>query len=230
MTDVIAHRGASARERENTTAAFRRAVALGADGIELDARLAGGGLLLVHHDAVLPDGRPVHALTLDDRPADLPTLSEALDACAGVVVNIELKNDPSDAGFDPADAVAERVADLLTERPEPGSCWLVSSFRVEALDRFLAHRPDVATAWLTIDRSPTGLESVARRGHVGVHPWVETVTAEFVAVAHGHGLRVNVWTCNDPARAQELAAWGVDGVITDVPDVILRALGRPTPA
>jgi glycerophosphoryl diester phosphodiesterase len=52
------------------------------------------------------------------------------------------------------------------------------------------------------------------------------VTAEFVDRCHAAGLAVNTWTCNDPARLVELAAIGVDGVCTDVPDIALGALGR----
>jgi glycerophosphoryl diester phosphodiesterase len=59
-----------------------------------------------------------------------------------------------------------------------------------------------------------------------VHPWEPNVTAEFVEQCHQAGLAVNTWTCNDPERLVELAALGVDGVCTDVPDVALTALGQ----
>ncbi len=230
MTDVIAHRGASALERENTVAAFRRAVELGADGIELDVRTSADGVLVVHHDAVLADGRPVCDIAAADLPEHIPTLSEALDACAGVTVNLELKNDPSEPDFDPTDGVADAVAALLADRPEPPECWLISSFRRETIDRFVSLQPETTTAFLTMSGSPASLGELVQRAHVAVHPGVETVTPEFVEVARRLGLRVNVWTCNDGDRAQELAGWGVDGIVTDAPDVILRALGRPTPA
>jgi glycerophosphoryl diester phosphodiesterase len=80
VTSVFAHRGASRAEAENTVAAFRRAKELGADGVELDVHRG----MLVHHDA-----EPV--------PPDAPTLAEALDACAGMVVNVEIKNLQGDA-------------------------------------------------------------------------------------------------------------------------------------
>ena len=69
MTQVIAHRGASGLEPENTVAAFRRAVALGADGVELDVRRSADGVLVVHHDARLADGRAI--VTVPE--AELPT-------------------------------------------------------------------------------------------------------------------------------------------------------------
>ena len=57
---------------------------------------------------------------------------------------------------------------------------------------------------------------------IAVHPEDEMVTAELVEQEHGRGLRVNVWTVNDANRIRRLLEWGVDGVITDIPDVALR--------
>ena len=75
------------------------------------------------------------------------------------------------------------------------------------------------------------IAAIAAAGHAAVHPWEPNVTAEFVDRCHQAGLAVNTWTCNDPQRLVELSAMGVDGVCTDVPDVALASLGRPsTPA
>ena len=59
-----------------------------------------------------------------------------------------------------------------------------------------------------------------------MHPWEPTITADQIAECHDAGLLVNGWTCNDPARFRELASWGIDGLCTDVPDVMLAALVR----
>ena len=110
MTQVIGHRGASRAERENTLAAFRAAVAQGADGVELDVRRTADGALAVHHDAHLPDGRAIVATTWADMPDHVPDLASALDACAGLrTVNVEIKNWPGDVDFDPSLAVVDRV-------------------------------------------------------------------------------------------------------------------------
>ena len=61
----------------------------------------------------------------------------------------------------------------------------------------------------------------AAAGHVAVHPWVDTLTEAAVRAAHGAGLAVNTWTCDDADRMRELIAWGVDGICTNVPDVAL---------
>ncbi|MFK5282341.1 glycerophosphodiester phosphodiesterase, partial [Lacticaseibacillus paracasei] len=89
-------RGASRAARENTIEAFRLAVDLGADGVELDVRPTADRVLVVHHDAHLADGRAIVATERAELPADVADLGPALDACRDLVVNLELKNDPSD--------------------------------------------------------------------------------------------------------------------------------------
>ena len=103
---VIAHRGASAAHPENTVAAFVGARDAGADGVELDARRTADGHVIVHHDAQLPDGRVIVELAAAELPDHVPSLAEALDACAGMVVNIEIKNWPDDPDFDGTEQVA----------------------------------------------------------------------------------------------------------------------------
>lgn len=211
--------------RENTVGAFRRAVEVGAAGVELDARRTADGAIVVHHDPVLGDGRAVVDCLAADLPGWVPTLGHALDACGGAFVNIEVKNDPGQPDFDENETVARGVMKLLAGRSEPSRNWLISSFRVESADWCRSADPAVATAWLTA--SPVGVadaEMVAARGHTAIHPWDATLDGEAIARCHDVGLQVNAWTCNDPERARDLAAWGVDGICTDVPGVILAAL------
>jgi glycerophosphoryl diester phosphodiesterase len=84
--------------------------------------------------------------------------------------------------------------------------------------------PEVATGLLSFDLSlPDAVIGVATGGgHAALNPWDHFVTADLVAQAHDAGLEVNVWTVDDPARWDELVAFGVDGIITNVPD-LLRA-------
>lgn len=239
MTDVIAHRGASQVERENTVAAFRRAVAVGADGIELDVRRAADGVLVCHHDARLADGRAIGTTDHADLPAHVPTLAAGLDACDGAWVNIEIKNDPTEVDFDPDDRIADEVVSLLAGRPEPPDTWLVSSFRLEVVDRCRFPTPvtsrgstaaTVATAWLTYGIDADVPAMLVERGHGAVHPWVDALDEDAIERCHAVGLRVNTWTCNDPRRARQLAGWGVDGICTDAPGVLRDVLGRSTRA
>ena len=222
VTDVIAHRGASRLAPGNTTVAFELAVALGAHGVELDVRRSADGVVVVHHDPVLADGRVIVQTRWRDMPDHVPTLGEALDSCAGAWVNIEIKNSPHEPDFDPDDRLAVEVLAHLAERG-PGR-WLLSSFRLETVDRCHLVAPEVPTAWLTRDVENATPGEVARRGHTAVHPWEPVITPDVVARCHDVGILVNGWTCNAPARFLELAASGIDGLCTDVPDVMLAAL------
>jgi glycerophosphoryl diester phosphodiesterase len=218
MTLVIAHRGASHQKPENTIEAFEQAVALGSDGVELDVRRSGDDRLVVHHDARLADHRVIRTET--DLTSTIPTLADALDACEGVFVNIEIKNDPSEPDFDPTDWVAHAVGVEL-QRRTADTRWLISSFRAETVDLCRILLPRVRTALLTEDLGPAEIQRTVAGGHVAVHPSVDGLTEAAIRMAHGRGLAVNAWTCDEPDRIRELMSWGIDGICTNVPDVAL---------
>lgn len=226
MTRVLAHRGASAVRPENTLDAFLEARRMGAHGVELDVRRTADGALAVHHDAAIEGLGLVRDLTVADLPTRVPLLDAALDVCEGMVVNVEIKNLPIDPDFDPSCAVASAVAACLTSPGRLVSTFLVSSFHLDTLDAVRAIEPSLATGWLTIsgyDQSRAAA-SAAERGHDALHPHESAVTPALVTEAHALGLAINTWTVDDPERAVLLAEWGVDAVITNVPDVILAAL------
>lgn len=221
MVQVIAHRGASAAAPENTIEAFELAHRLGADWVELDARRSADGVVVVHHDDRLGDGRAIVDLARPAIPPSVCDLTDALDACRPMGVNIEIKNWPSDRDFDPTFAVAAFVAAEVGRRTSQAET-LVSCFHRETLDHVRALDPTIPTAFLhhVVDRSWAELATdVAAAGHHALHPWDGVVDAELVDVAHGAGLAVNVWTVDDPARMRELIDLGVDGLCTNVPDV-----------
>lgn len=226
---VIAHRGASAVERENTLAAFERAHAMGADAVELDVRRTRDGAMAIHHDAVLADGRTICELDAADLRGVVPFLPEALDACTGMWVNIEIKNSPEDPDFDATDSLAVTVADHLRDRGDDER-WLISSFNRPTVDAMRTLHPGVRTAWLTLGVRPERLDKVARElvlaGHCALHPWGELLTKECIETFHANGLAVNSWTIDDPVRMAELVEWGIDGICTNVPDVALAVLDR----
>ena len=220
---VLAHRGASKAERENTVAAFQRAHSMGAQAVELDVRRSADGALVVHHDPLLGDGRAIIVTDRADLPDHIPTVSEALDACSGMWVNLEIKNDPSEPDFDPTDSIADDTMALLAERGETHR-WLMSSFRIETMDRCRAVAPDVRTAWLTGVVPDDVVEILTSRGHTALHPWVRLLGRDVVDRCHGAGIEVNTWTCDDPERMRELIEWGIDGICTNVPEVALAVL------
>lgn len=221
VTLIFAHRGASSVETENTVRAYRRAVEMGADGVELDVRRTADDVLVTHHDARLADGRVIRDTAASALPLEVPRLGAALDACAGSFVNIEIKNDPNEPDFDPHDRVTELVAVELTERGSPER-WLVSSFRYETIGRCRSLLPAVRTAWLVHRIGSFEIRRAVRGGHAAIHPSVVTLDQARLDDAHAAGLVVNTWTCNDTDRLRELIGWGVDGICTDVPDVAVR--------
>jgi glycerophosphoryl diester phosphodiesterase len=97
------------------------------------------------------------------------------------------------------------------------------------LERVRVVGPNVACALLTFDlRDPQRtIDAVVAAGHVALHPWDGTVTHELVELVHAARLRLNVWTVDDPARILELAEMGVDGIVTNVPDVAAKVLRLP---
>ncbi len=221
--DVIAHRGASVAERENTVEAFRRAVVMGAAGIELDVRRTADGALVVHHDAHVADGRVIIDTLADDLPSHVPSLEAALEACAGAWVNVEIKNSRAEPDFDPLRSLADDVVRTL-RATDDDERWVVSSFDLAMVDRVQGLGPGLPTAWLVV-AIPDDVElRLAAGRHHAVHPWVHGLEQHHVERLHAGGYRVNAWTCNEPDRLRELAAWGVDGVCTDVPDVAHAAI------
>lgn len=215
---VIAHRGASRAVHENTLEAFRVARQLGADAVELDVRRTVDGVLVVHHDCRLTDGRVIGELTHAVLPEYVPTLAAALDACEGMWVNVEIKNDPDEPDFDASESIADETVAYLVGRNEDDR-WVISSFRIETVDRCRALAPAIRTAWLCSE-VPGGAENdLVRKGHSALHPSVGHLTRATIDSCHAAGLKVNTWTCDDPERMTELIDWGIDGICTNVPDL-----------
>lgn len=234
MTLVIAHRGSGPHgpEPENTLAAFAAAARLGADGVELDVRRSADGRLVVHHDARLPGGELVAETRYDDLPESIPTLEEALDACQGFVVNVEVKSSPSDPDFEPSQRVARETGRLVESRlrggeSRPGSL-VVSSFSLEALAAFSREAPGVETAWLA-GAGALGSDLVATAvaaGVSGIHPAGYLVDGPLVSSAHEAGLAVRAWTVDEPEQIALLGDLGVEAVITNEVALARETLGK----
>jgi glycerophosphoryl diester phosphodiesterase len=225
---VLAHRGACRRAPENTVAAFRIAAELGADGVELDVRRTLDGVLVVSHDpAVVGLGLLVEH-PFERVRATVPhvaTLDEAFDALAGLIVNVEIKCFPTEPDADPERIVARGVVELVDRRDRHDDV-IVSSFELDAIDVVRTLDARVATAWLTSGlAAATSVPIAVARGHAWVNPDRATMLAsdgaarDGVHEARANGVRLAVWTVDEPADIAALAAAGVDAVITNLPDV-----------
>jgi glycerophosphoryl diester phosphodiesterase len=232
---VVAHRGASADHPENTLEAFSGALAQGADWVELDVRLSSDGALVVHHDPLYPDGSVIATTPAERRPAPVPLLHEALQACEGMGVNVEIKNTPGDLGPEVPHAleVAERVVDLVTARragaggdAAAAQPILVTSFDELTLARVRDRDAAIDTGLLVWDLHDDldAPRRAADGGHVAINPWDPFVDEEFMERCVQLGLQVNAWTVDDPERIARLAELGVNGIITNVPAVARRVL------
>ncbi len=239
-TLVFGHRGARAYAPMNTIPAFELALKQGADGIELDTHLSKDGQLIVLHDFSVDGTTDGKGLAKDMTLAQLkeldagssfssafagtriPTLSEVFEAVGQqLFINVEIKSITQET-----DGVEQAVADCITHHGLEGSV-IMSSFNPLALKRFRAILPDVPIGYLySLDYD----FSAAMEGfpHEARHPEHEMVDAAYMDWAKQHNYRVNVWTLNDPVRAKMLRDFGVDGIITDNPDVIIEALRGTT--
>jgi glycerophosphoryl diester phosphodiesterase len=216
---VVAHRGAWDPAPQNSLAAFRQAIAVGADGIELDVRRSADDRLVVVHDPRI-GMRPVarmDAAALRGRmsPGQAPELDEVLAAVAGrIAVDIELKED----GY--VGEAMEVVARHLTP-----SQYVVTSFVDEVLPQVREVVPQARTGLLLASRRRGGrLEArVAQARADFIAPHATMARAGLLAWADHRGLPAWVWTVNDPRPLRMLLADPrVEAVITDRADEALR--------
>ena len=237
---TIAHRGASGHAPENTMAAFRRAVELGARFIETDLQTTRDARVVAIHDFTLDrttSGKgQVHLHTLEQiRALDagawfgdhgagpfsaerVPTLKEILDFAKehDVIFYLEIKSGP-------AWGVEHAVVAAL--RDENASARVVIlSFDPSALDS--VHRLDstMMTGLLFEHPSNDLVERTVRAGARQLVGRGDLLTPDVVDKAHRAGLQVVAWTINEAEQMQRLIAAGVDGMITDYPDRLLSVL------
>jgi glycerophosphoryl diester phosphodiesterase len=220
-TLVIAHRGASWEERENTLPAFERAIVIGADYVELDVQAAREGELVVFHDRDLDRLTPLSG-PLARRPLEeltdvgIPTLEAVLELTAGRIGRmVELKSPWRYRRHD----VVGRVVGALA-----GGDVLVS-FERAALERARRLRPELRV----LQHVGFGV-SIARASRYawGVGFYDRLLTGRGLTRARGFGLATAVYTVNDPQRMRELVDAGVDGIFSDRPDMLRDVVAAAT--
>lgn len=222
--EVIAHRGASADALENSLAAFRRAGALGADGIELDIHSTLDGAFVVHHDPAVPGVGPIGASTLEQlrlrslpNGEPLPTLDESLEAAGALTVWVEVKS------LDPAHDAA--LLSLLRHAPHPGRC-AIHSFDHRIVQRLCAGHSELRSGVLLSAYLMDPIRALAdARASVLWQEW-SMIDRKLVDRVHESGRTIIAWTVDEAADLIHLADLGVDGLCTNHPDRALHLLGR----
>lgn len=255
---AIAHQGGNHLRPGDTMVAFRHAVELGVDVLEMDVHATRDGVLVVIHDdtvdrttngagavsdLTLEELRsldagynwPLH-LETDERPyrgagVTIPTLEEVLREFPSMPMVIEIKQ------ADPP--IVEAFGEMLRQYGRAGNT-IVASFHPAVMEDFRGQFPEFATA---------GVEPEIRRFFVmnklflgGLfHPEMDAfqvperfgnltvITPRFVRVAKRRGLDVHVWTVNNPDDMERMLDAGVDGIMTDRPDLLMAVLARRNP-
>ena len=241
---------------EETLSAFRNAHLVLGSVIELDAKLPKDGIPVVFHDATLDRTTPctgrVDARTLaelaacpvdvlgsptyelggipTDRTEPIPTLAQVLAWAreAGATLNLEIKNIPTEADFDPTDAYAEAVMDVVVASGFPAERLIIQSFWPPNLDVAKTRLPGIQTALLTQSGSTNdgGPAFAQAKGYDWVSPQYP-IDAAYVERAHAAGRKVIPYTIDQPSQVVAAREMGVDAIITDDPLMARRALGIP---
>ncbi len=223
------HRGAAGHEPENTLRSVRKALELGANGIEVDVHLADDRLVVIHDDTLDRTTNGTGAVaeksfaclrSLDAGCGErIPTLEEVFETVnRRAVINVELK------GPGTASPVGRLIDQYVQERGWRYEDFLVSSFDHTQIQTAKKLCPEIRTGAL-IEKAPPGLSTFAEElGAWSLHPGKHCVTPELVVDAHRRGLKVLVFTINRPAAIAAMAALGVDGVFTNFPERVVTFL------
>ena len=252
---AFAHRGGSLLWPENTLLSFEGAVGLGCRYLETDVHLSRDGVLVIIHDPTVDrttDGSGlVRALPLEElkrldagyrfspdggrtypfrgQGVTVPTLAEVVEAFPQVFLNIDLKRHDA--------AMIEAMAGFIEERGLQDRL-LIASFADAVIKAFRARtRKQVATAaagWETRRfwvASRLGLTALIRPAcdALQVPPRTGRLTVvdrRLVASAHRRGLQVHVWTVDEVAEMRRMLALGVDGIMSDRPDLLMEVLAK----
>lgn len=251
---ILGHRGAAGHLPENTMRSFQQAADWGVDGVELDVHMTADGIVVVCHDEFVErttNGRGLikektlaELQTLDagyhwsqdggqtfpfrGQGLTIPTLAEVFTAFPHLWINIDMKQkEPS---------LVRPFTDLIRQRHMEHNV-MVGSFHTETVHEFRRTLPEAASVATMRETgsllalSQLRLERLFRSPAKAVQPSeyhgrLPVVTPRFIAAAHRRHTAVHVWTVNEISDMQRLAAWGVDGLISDYPDRALRLFGR----
>jgi glycerophosphoryl diester phosphodiesterase len=251
---VIAHQGGDGVWPGETMFAYQHAADLGVDVLEMDIHITKDGQLILMHDETVDrttDGTgEIESMTLDElkkldaaydwspdegqtfpyrgQGLTIATLEEVFSAFPDKRMTIEIKKTNA--------SMAKPFCDLIHEYSMQDKV-LVASFHDERLKEFRTACPDVATSSAKNETTVFVLLTKAFLGGFYSPKFyslqvpeesggITVMTPAFVRAAHARNLAVEPWTINDEATMRKFIEWGVDGIITDRPDILMEVLGR----
>ncbi len=239
---VITHRGANKYAPQNTLPAFERAVEIGTDGFETDVHITKDGEIAICHNYTIDETSTgkgkIAEMTLSQlkkfdfgsyfskkfEGTEMPTLDEFLSFVETTdieILNIEIKS--------PKENETGIVKKTIEKVKEHGlfDKLLISSFDPDLLVEAKMIDINCKTGFLYSPKSPTtpkmcwrAVEYAKSIGCDALHPYFLFVTEKYVKEAHAAGIKVNPWTVNMPEAIDKMLRLGVDGIITDLPDVV----------
>lgn len=251
---VFAHQGGDEVWPGDTLYAFEKAAALGVDVLEMDAHITRDGVLVIIHDETVDrttDGQgAVEDMTLKEikqldgayrwtqdegathpyrgKGITIPTLEEIFQALPGYPVNIEIKQTER--------SIAQPLCDLI-RRYDMQDKTMVASFHNDRMEEFRQVCPEVATS---ADKAEVTKFVILNYAFLGAlysprefafqvpekDSGILIVRPGFIRGAHGRNLQVHIWTPNTPEELRKFVDMGVDGIMTDRPDILMDMLGR----
>ena len=230
---VFAHRGYSGKYPENTMQAFRAAFAAGADGIELDVQLSRDGQLVIIHDETLDrtttgkgyvkDYTLSELKQLDASGQQIPDFEEYCKWVkdTSLVTNVELKT-----SIVYYEEIEEKTAEMVKAFHLEDRV-IFSSFNHLSVVRMKQLLPECPVgALVEHDDLQNAGYYCSKFGFEYYHPDGSLFTKENADNCREHGVGVNVWTVNDLKMFENMADWGVDGVITNYPKVLAELMHR----
>ncbi len=239
---ILAHRGGAEEGVENSLEAFRRVQQLGTRYIETDVQLTADGEVVISHDESplrcfgkegrFSDYTYAELSDLRNEAGEPPArLADVLNEFPDLYFNIDAKTDEvaepllhvlADTGASNRVMVASFSERRLERIREQGSPELSTSLGVSAVVRLLLASETVSSAesW----HVPGPRQQVTAAQVPEKNKGVRVVSPRFIATAHTAGLAVHVWTVNDRKAMERLLDWGVDGIVTDYPEMLKELL------
>jgi glycerophosphoryl diester phosphodiesterase len=249
---AIAHRGGRSLGPENTLYTFKRAVELGTDVLEMDLQTTSDGALVILHDRevdrttngtgavdsfTLPDLKKLDAgfrwspdnsgsYPLRNKGVTIPTLSEVFEAFPDARINIEIKSSQVNTIQNLCRSIRDN---RMSEKV------MVACFDAGKLGQFRSICPEVATSagaseaamfyWLQWANLESAYSPSAQALQIPeAYGEYRIATRRFVDAAHARNMRVHVWTVNEAEAMQRLIDLGVDGIMTDYPERLVKIL------